>query len=388
MIFMKKITSIILSLALLVAICGCNSETPKTQDKKTEIIIEADSEMRDISSMQLVNEMGIGWNLGNTLDVCEADRDGDGKVNETAPEGQKVDETLWGNPKATAELFASLKSDGISSVRIPITWRDHIDENNVIDAEWMDRVQELVDYAYDIGLYVIINIHHDGGGDPKFGAWVSSAVTDYDGFSKRFISVWEQIAERFKDYSDYLIFESMNEVGFDELSKSEGYGLLTKINQQFVDTVRASGGNNAKRHLLIAGYWTDIECCCSSNFTMPTDTENRLILSVHYYTPWQFCTTNIQNEWGTAAEVKQMETLIGKLKTNFVDKDIPVIIGEYAASGNDMASCIFFIEKLNSLCADYGIAAYYWDNGGQVNRITYEWRTPKFLTAMKNGYSK
>ncbi len=347
--------------------------------------------MRDITSQQLVEDMTFGWNLGDTLDVCQADRDGDGKVNEHVEEGEKVDETLWGNPKATYELFAQLKSDGINAVRIPVTWRDHMDADGNIDKEWMDRVQQVVDYAYSQEMYVIINVHHDGGGDPKFGAWIiEESQKDYGAFLKKYKNVWEQIAERFKNYSDYLIFESMNEVGFDNLynkNKADAYDLINKINQDFVDIIRATGGNNAKRHLLIAGYYTDIERTCDSLYKMPEDSENRCIVSVHYYTPWDFCTCDIKHTWGTKTEVRQMETLIGKMKTNFVDKGIPVIIGEYAASGSDLSSCIFFIEKLNKLCSDYGIATFIWDNGGQINRNTYQWRTPQYLEALKRATS-
>lgn len=344
--------------------------------------------MRDITSQELVEQMNIGWNLGDTLDVCAADRDGDGKVNEHPAEGEKVDETLWGNPMATYELFTALKEDGINAVRIPVTWRDHIDEQGNIDAEWMDRVQQVVDYAYSQDMYVIINIHHDGGGDPNFGAWVREyAMEDYDKFYERYSNIWKQIAERFKNYSDYLIFESLNEVGFDELSKKDAYALLNKINQDFVDIIRASGGNNEQRHLLIAGYWTDIASTCNSQYKMPTDPADRCILSVHYYTPWDFCTCDIKHTWGTASEVKEMENLIGKMYTYYVENGVPVIIGEYAASGSNLASCIYFIEKLNKLCSDYGIAAFYWDNGGQVNRNTYEWRTMSFLEAMQRATS-
>lgn len=347
--------------------------------------------MRDITSQQLVEDMTFGWNLGDTLDVCQADRDGDGKVNEHVEEGEKVDETLWGNPKATYELFTQLKSDGINAVRIPVTWRDHMDADGNIDKDWMDRVQQVVDYAYSQEMYVIINVHHDGGGDPKFGAWIiEESQKDYDAFLKKYKNVWEQIAERFKNYSDYLIFESMNEVGFDDLynkNKADAYDLINKINQDFVDIIRATGGNNAKRHLLIAGYYTDIERTCDSLYKMPEDPENRCIVSVHYYTPWDFCTCDIKHTWGTKTEVRQMETLIGKMKTSFVDKGIPVIIGEYAASGSDLSSCIFFIEKLNKLCSDYGIATFIWDNGEQINRNTYQWRTPQYLEALKRATS-
>ncbi|MGN0587344.1 MAG: glycoside hydrolase family 5 protein [Oscillospiraceae bacterium] len=374
---MKKFIALIAAAAMLLS--GC----VKTSENEVQV-----GEMRDITSMELVKDMGIGWNLGDTLDVCQADRDGDGKVNEHVADGEKVDETLWGNPKATRELFTALKEDGISSVRIPVTWRDHIDDKGNIDKEWLDRVQEVVDYAYSQDMYVILNVHHDGGGDPQFGAWIiDGAVKDKEATLKKYKNLWSQIAERFKNYGDKLVFESMNEVGFDSLGKSQSFEMLNEFNSEFVKLIRAAGGNNSKRHLLIAGYWTDIAESCSPLFKMPEDPENRCILSVHYYTPWEFCTTNIQNTWGSAAEVKQMENLYGKLKTTFIDKGVPVIVGEYAASGNDKASCVFFIEKMVKLCTDYGIAPFYWDNGGQVDRNTYEWRTPEFLEAMKRGSS-
>lgn len=377
-----------LSLVVLTS-CG-NGNTAQdggsASDSGANAVLSA--EMRDITSMELVKDMGLGWNLGDTLDVCQADRDGDGKVNEHVEDGEKVDETLWGNPKATKELFTALKEDGIKSVRIPVTWRDHMDAEGNVDREWMDRVHEVVDYAYSQDMYVILNVHHDGGGDPKFGAWIiEGAKNDKENTLKRYKNLWSQIAEEFKDYGDKLVFESMNEVGFDGVAENTAYDLLNEFNQAFVDLVRNSGGNNGSRHLLIAGYWTDIARTCSGSFKMPSDSAGRCIVSVHYYTPWEFCTTNIHNTWGTDAEVKQMEDLYGMMKTNFVDKGIPVIIGEYAASGNDKASCIFFIEKMVKLCSDYGMAPYYWDNGGQVDRNTYEWRTPEYLEAMKRASS-
>lgn len=376
----KKIASFILAAAVSVsAVFPCTSIAVSEAD---------DGAFREnLTSAELVKDMGFGWNLGDTLDVCNADRDGDGKLDESS---DIVDETLWGNPKATQELFNQLKSDGVKSVRIPVTWRDHMGDapDYKVDEEWMNRVQEVVNYARNAGMYVIINIHHDGGGDPQFGAWICHASTDYDSFIEKYKALWSQIAERFKDYSDYLVFESMNEVGFDDLynsNQSAAYELLNKINQEFVNLVRSSGGNNSKRHLLIAGYWTDIARTCSSYYKMPEDPENRCILSVHYYTPWQFCTTNIQSTWGTTYEVSQMKGLIKSLDTTFVSKGTPVIIGEYAASGSDLDSCVLFIKTLNELCHGYGIATFLWDNGGQVDRNTYKWRTPVFLDAIKEG---
>lgn len=392
---MKKIlTALLLSAAILTTACSGEANSSGSSNNSvssagsTEETQQTDSAYSSMTSQEIVSAMKLGWNLGDTLDSCQADRDGDGLINEHAAEGEEPDETLWGNPPATKELFQALWDSGVNAVRIPVTWRDHIDEQGNVSEAWMNRVQEVVDYAYGIGMFVIINIHHDGGGDPQFGAWICNAATDYEGTLARYKTLWTQIADRFKDYDERLIFESMNEVGFDSLSQNKAYETLNNLNQEFVNLIRSSGGNNSARHLLIAGYWTDIARTCDSRFVMPRDEAGRCIVSVHYYTPWDFCTTNIKNEWGTKAEQQEMERLIGMMKTNFVDKGVPVIIGEYAASGNDFNSCVFFCEKLVKLCHDYGIATFLWDNGnGQFNRSTNTWRSEQMYNALTRAVS-
>ncbi len=396
----KQLTALLLAAALLLTGCseGVSAEnnggvSNAAQPDETNPAVsdeggDVPEPMSEMTSQELVSGIKIGWNLGDTLDVCQADRDGDGKVNEHVEEGEEVDETLWGNPMATKELFQALWDSGVNAVRIPVTWRDHIDEAGNVTESWMNRVREVVDYAYDLGMVVIINIHHDGGGDPKFGAWICHAATDYEGTLSRYKTLWGQIAECFQNYGERLIFESMNEVGFDSLPESEAYETLNNLNREFTELIRSSGGNNPKRHLLIAGYWTDIAKTCDSRFVMPDDPAGRSIVSVHYYTPWDFCTTNIKDEWGTASEQRQMEQLIGRMKTTFVDNGVPVIIGEYAASGDDFNSCIFFCEKLVKMCSDYGIATFLWDNGnGQVDRKTGKWRSEAMLSALQRAVS-
>lgn len=385
-------------LAAFLMLSGCNKSTSEqnggTDSEGTQPPFSSSEsgEMRDITSAQLVKEMKIGWNLGNTLDVCQADRDGDGKVNEHAEEGEEVDETLWGNAVTTPELFDKLKEDGVNAVRIPVTWRDHLDENDNIKEAWLNRVQEIVDYAIDRDFYVIVNMHHDGGGDPDFGAWIiETAQSDYDKFYARYSKMWKQIAERFKNYSDHLVFESMNEVGFDKTKNAKGeeeaFDLLNKINQDFVNLIRGSGGNNEKRHLLIAGYWTDVAETCKPYFKMPSDTvENHLIVSVHYYTPWEFCIAGSQKTWGTSAEVSLMESKMKQMKTTFVDKGIPVIIGEYSGGGS-AAEFIYFSEYLTKLCSDMGACCFLWDNGGNLNRRTYKWAVDGLMDALKRAVS-
>ena len=275
-----RLAAAVMSAAMLFTSCGADTTEPKDYSSR--------------SSAEIVSDMKIGWNLGNTLDVCAADRDGDGIINDV-PENGIVDETLWGNPMTDSSLFEALKADGINAVRIPITWRDHLGDapDYKVDEDWMNRVKEVVNYAYDLDMYVIINIHHDGGDDSKFGAWVRSASEDYDKFSEKYNALWKQICAEFSEYDDRLIMESANEIGFDALPQDDAYALLNKINQQFVDLVRASGGYNATRPLLIAGYWTDIAKTCDSRYQLPADPANNLILSVHYYTPWEFCIISI-----------------------------------------------------------------------------------------------
>ncbi len=391
---MKKIISALLLSAVLLS-TACSGQPSEASSMASEPApaqtAEAEAPREDISqltSQEIVSAMKIGWNLGDTLDACQADRDGDGVINEHAPDGEEPDETLWGNPPATQELFQALWDSGVNAVRIPVTWRDHIDADGNISAAWLDRVQQVVDYTYDLGMYTIINIHHDGGGDPQFGAWICNAATDYDGTLARYRNLWTQIADRFQDYDEHLIFESMNEVGFDSLTPKKAYKTLNSLNQVFVDLIRSTGGKNPQRHLLIAGYWTDIAKTCDSRYEMPQDPAGRCIVSVHYYTPWDFCTTNIKNEWGTQAEQQEMERLIGMMKTNFVDKGVPVIVGEYAASGDDFNSCVFFCEKLVKLCHDYGIATFLWDNGnGQFDRSTNTWRSAQMHDALARAVS-
>ncbi|MGN1403410.1 MAG: glycoside hydrolase family 5 protein [Ruminococcus sp.] len=340
--------------------------------------------MEDMDSQTLVSDMGVGWNLGDTLDVCAADRDGDGKVNEAPAEGEKVDETLWGNVYTTPELFDHLKADGVKSVRIPVTWRDHIsdDGKNTIDPDWMQRVQEIVDYAYDRDMYVILNIHHDGGGDPDFGAWIRTDAPGFEAVREKYKRVWEQIAAYFSGYDERLIFESMNEVGFDSVAKARAYDMLNTLNQDFVDLVRASGGNNDKRHLLIAGYWTDIEMTCDEKFRMPDDPAGHCIVSVHYYTPYQFCITGEESTWGTDGDIKRMQGLIQKMEDNFVSQGVPVIVGEYGMVSTDTNSRILFSATLTQMCHERGMATFFWDNGSEYDREAYQWRTEGLIEAL------
>lgn len=292
------------------------------------------AKMRDITTQEVVREMGLGINLGNTFEAC-----GDW-INKTAVKNY---ETAWGSPVVTQEMIKGYADCGFGALRVPVAWSNMMQENYTIHPDYLARVQEVVGWALDSGLYVILNIHWDGGWFTGF----AEADKKADCMTK-YTRIWEQLCAAFGDRGDHLIFESLNEEGcWDTLwnrwggpdGKEDAYALLNEINQTFVDLVRKSGGNNAKRHLLIAGYATDIDLTCDPLFKMPDDAENRCAVSVHYYTPATFCILEedaswgkAQSTWGTDREKAELIQNMDKMKTTFVDKGIPVIIGEYGCA--------------------------------------------------------
>ena len=201
------------------------------------------------TSFEAVEKMKIGWNLGNTLDTCN-NIEFYGNPNSTPYDY----EMSWGNPITTEEMIKTVKSAGFEAVRIPVTWYEHLDENNNIDEQWMARVNEIVDYVINEGMYCIINVHHDTGTD----GWLKASYTDFDSKSERFVKIWEQISARFKNYDEKLIFEGFNEMLNDNGDWSnpgdDAFEVLNYFNQLFVDTVRESGGNNEYRNLIVATY--------------------------------------------------------------------------------------------------------------------------------------
>ena len=369
----KRVLSM-LSAAAMCTVLAVNSVS------KVEIV-EAVGTMRDMTSQQIVSDMGLGWNLGNTFDAYTA--------GQTA--SPSYVEQMWGNPTVSKELIQAVKKEGFKTIRVPVTWMNCMDSNGKIDTAFMSRVQEVVDYCINEGLYVILNVHHDGCEN----GWIRQADSSYDSVAAKYKYVWEQISATFAGYSDYLVFESMNEVGFNLAGNltltgnptNEDYNTLNKLNQLFVDTVRASGSNNAKRHLLIAGYNTDTYMTVDNRFIVPTDSANRCIVSVHYYSPPTFCVATsgsswgYASTWGTSAEVAAMEEDLDKLKTRFVDAGVPVIIGEYgvlteSSNGKDQSSIVTYLKTLASEALERGMCPVLWDinysESGQTNNSVYK----------------
>lgn len=351
-----------------------------------EAVVDNGVMREGLTALEATRLMGNGINLGNTLEAC----DNNVGIKTNTPLSY---ETHWGQPKTTQAMIDGMKAAGFDTIRIPVAWMTnatHLYEGDyTIDADYMDRVEEVVRYARKAGMYVIINDHWDGGWYGMFGSESAEtralAMEAYKG-------MWQQIAERFRDYSDYLIFESANEeLGgrFDEnsplycsdsvvtyLTDDERYALTNEINQTFVDVVRATGGNNATRFLLIAGYSTDINQTCDDRFQMPKDTvDSKLMVSVHYYDPWSYCGASSAvsaTKWGKVSDYEYLDQQLAKM-TKFTEAGYGVVIGEYGAlpcsdglKDNTLAYHTAFLDA----CTKYDLTNCLWDCSGLYKRVS------------------
>ncbi len=351
-----------------------------------EAVVDNGVMREGLTALEATRLMGNGINLGNTLEAC----DNNVGIKTNAPLSY---ETYWGQPKTTQAMIDGMKAAGFDTIRIPVAWMTnatHLYEGDyTIDAGYMDRVEEIVRYARKAGMYVIINDHWDGGWYGMFGSESAEtralAMDAYKG-------MWQQIAERFRDYSDYLIFESANEeLGgrFDEnsplycsdsvvtyLTDDERYALTNEINQTFVDVVRATGGNNATRFLLIAGYSTNIDQTCDDRFQMPKDTvDSKLMVSVHYYDPWSYCGASSAasaTKWGKVSDYEYLDQQLAKM-TKFTEAGYGVVIGEYGAlpgsdglKDNTLAYHTAFLDA----CTKYNLTNCLWDCSGLYKRVS------------------
>lgn len=382
----KKTISTCIMVLLLTALflvgCKSNNEIDTTTDtpSKTEVteapekedtVIDKNDDMRiNLNSLELVKLMGNGINLGNTMEAYGRKELGiDAEVSKY--------ETFWGQPVTTQEMIDAMKEYGFDSLRIPVAWTNTMDFENgdyTISDTYLDRVEEIINYGLNAGMYVIINDHWDGGWWGMFGSGtkeVRNSAMDL------YISMWTQIAERYRDYSDYLIFESANEELGNRLNDRDYapdsgtldedacYELANKINQVFVDTIRGTGGNNENRFLLIAGYNTDIEKTWDERFAMPTDTaRNKLLLSVHYYTPWGFCGNSSLSNWGSVRDYNIQNELLS-LMTKYTEQGYGVVLGEYqvalAENGAVKKDAANFYNNFLDNCDKYGYVPMLWD---------------------------
>ena len=318
------------------------------------------------SASEIVKQINVGWNLGNTLEVYNTDKKG------------LESETGWGNPKASKELVMAVKNAGFNSIRIPVTWSEHM-QGDTIDARWLDRVKEVVDYAYNENMFVIINIHHDDY------IWFNPTNSEYPSDSARLKAIWKQISEKFADYDDRLLFEGMNEprtIG----SANEWMGgtaeernVIKKYEKDFVDTVRASGGKNADRTLILTSYAASADTAAINDILVPPNSGN-VIVSVHYYAPWKFSdgTETTLTDNGKS----ELANKFSELDTKFVSKGIPVIIDEFGCvkSADDNTRSSYYNYYISE-AKKHGIKCFVWDNGltsgdgayGIIDRNSLSW---------------
>lgn len=381
-------------LSMVLTLSGCSGNTPSenlpvsgsesggstsgTGDSSMTDNPSDSAEKNSMTSLEVIRAMGNGINLGNTLEAY-----GHPQYLSGAPSTSF--ETIWGQPKTTQEMIQGMKAAGFDTLRIPIAWTNGMNFESgdyTIDSQLMQRVDEVVTWALDADMYVIINDHWDGSWWGMFGA---PDQETRDKAMEMYKSMWTQIGEHFADRSYKLIFESANEELGDRLNdkditgskgtltENECYETANLINSEFVKLIRSLGGKNADRFLLIAGYNTDITKTCDDRFKMPEDTaENKLLLSVHYYTPWDYCSTDGVNQWGSPSDYDEMNGLFEKL-SKFSEQGYGVVIGEYAVmlkSGGIKDDTDAFYANLMDNCDLYDFCPVLWDCSNFYKRIS------------------
>ena len=412
--FILRAAALLLAGVMTAAVTSCgknsDSEAKDTAKKWTELdqtqITEAKNvavtEVREIADL-IAEAMGLGWNFGNQLEACS---------------GGLPSETCWGNPEITKELIDTVKAQGFKTVRIPVSYLDMIGDgpDYKIDTDWLDRVQEVVDYVVNNDMFAIVNMHGDGYYTVDH-SWLLCAEDDdkQTEIKDKYGKVWTQIADRFKDYDQHLIFESMNEEFNNDYGKpdEQAYDNINAYNQIFVDSVRATGSNNEKRWLLLPGWNTNIEYTAGDdyNFKIPTDKGckadgKRIMISVHYYDPFNFTideNKTAKTQWGKYAvknydnwgQEDYVDSQMALLNEKFVSQGYPVVIGEFGAQDKTEKFADYnefrryWSEYLIKAAKKNGVVCVYWDNGyngnkgfGIINRFDYTITQPDLIAGM------
>ncbi|MDF3000297.1 MAG: endoglucanase [Bacillota bacterium] len=321
--------------------------------------------------VRFVSQLDPGFNLGNTLDSHG--------LNDrlAAPEQY---ETYWGNPYTTKEMVDSIKRAGFQTLRVPVTWYEHMDENYEIDPSWMDRVQQVVDYGIANEMYVILNAHHD--------SWYTPAAGNAEKAEEITRKLWQQIAVRFQDYDEKLLFESMNEprlIGTAEewyAGTPEARKIVNRLNTVFAETVRSSGGRNQDRYLMLPTYCASTLPEALSDFQMPKG--ERMIVSVHLYRPYEFTLAeNRTAKWTSKKEqTEEIDQAFRDIKRIFHRRGVPVIIGEYGAlDKNNEDSRAAWVKYVRKLAGEQEIPCIWWDNS-VFNRKELQWNYPELVKAL------
>lgn len=345
--------------------------------------INAAEVMRDMTSMEIVYDMKVGWNLGNTLDAWA---DGVSGL-ET--------ETCWGNPKTTKALIDAVKEKGFKTVRVPVTWRAHFGSapSYTIDKEWLDRVEEVINYVLDNGMYAILNTHHD--------EWVTLTSSSKSEVTDKITKIWAQIADRFKEYSDYLIFETLNEPRLYGTQyewsggTAEARNILNDYNLAIVNTIRNSGGNNAKRHIMIPTHAATSMDVAQDALVIPNN-DKRIIVSQHTYWPYNFTMNTgdgATTKWGSEKDQTECVEELDRIANKFVKKGIPVIIGEWGSiERSNTDDRAFHAEFYAREVRKRGMLPVWWDNGYEksggfalISRKNQTWVFPSIADGIIKG---
>ena len=332
-------------------------------------------------AQKIVKNIKVGWNLGNSLDCYD--------ITWSVADF----ETAWGNPKTTKQMIDTVKNAGFNAIRIPVSWTDHVDNEGNIDSVWLKRVQQVVDYAIDDNLYTILNMHHDDY------TWLTPIYYKEEEVTEKYVKIWTQIAERFKNYDTKLLFEGLNEpriVGSDDEwtgGTAEERDVINHLLQTFVDTIRHSGGNNGMRTLVITTQAASVNENALNGLVIPDD--DNLILSLHHYAPWKFTSYEFQDvSEFTNFDRAELDYEFDLLKNKFVDKGIPVIIGEFGAENkNNPADRAAYYQYYLEAAAERGIPCFIWDNNtpegegsyGIFNRSDCSWYYPEILEAIQKA---
>ena len=308
------------------------------------------------SAKDAVKNMGVGWNLGNTLDAHDAT-----KTWTTTAEH----ETCWDQPVTKPELLKMMKEAGFGAIRVPVTWFQEMDADGKVNDAWMKRVKEVVDYVIDNGMYCILNVHHDTGADNEiFKSWLKASTSGYNASKAKYEGLWKQIAETFKDYDQHLLFEGYNEM-LDEKNtwnepadKTDGYQAINSYAKSFVTTVRATGGNNKDRNLVVNTYSASSVGNAMKQLELPEES-GHIIFQLHSYPNWK-------SESNAKMEI---DNLISTIKTNLLDR-APVIIGEYSTFTEwpskidyyetDRKVAFYAMDYLIKQTKEAGIGTFYW----------------------------
>ena len=344
------------------------------------------------SSIEIINEMGSGYNLGNVFDCYDKDVEIKNPIDQI---------TLCGNFFPTKQMISSIKKYGFNTIRLPVTWINFIDENGYINIDWMKNVKEVINLILNNHMYCILNLEKDG----KKENWLSEGIIAKD----KYINLWSQISNEFKNYDEHLIFESMDsfeDINYNSSLSNYDYSSLLDLSQSFIDIVRSTGGNNIDRLLLVSGANADLDLTFNLNYKIPKDPSNKIAISIHYYVPYYFTLESDYSEpyidpndgieyyfysdrdWGNDIDYNEIIENFELMKSYFLDKEIPIVISEVGVLTNEEKksdSIREFLYVVFSISANYnGIASCLWDTSNKTignmnyyNRESNKWYDTK-----------